>query len=149
MLRENDTLWELFRGFVAAYGSRSVYAGIKYYYLYELFFIVALGGLVLRISTKRKEITRESVFRHLLLFLGCLITFSLWLWYCYTSDYQVQGRYVLPCVIPLYLWVTLGYEAILNRIPKVSKYALYLPAAFSVFMLFYFILKTAIPAYYM
>ncbi len=147
MLKENDTLWELFRGFVAAYGSRSVYAGIRYYYLYGLFFIVAFIGLFLCIWTKRREITRDTVIRHLLLFLGCLITFSLWLWYCYTSDYQVQGRYVLPCVIPLYLWVSMGYEAILKRIPKLSKYALYMPAVFSAFMLFYFILKTAIPAY--
>ncbi len=149
MLRENATLWELFRGFVAAYGSRSVYAGIKYYYLYELFFIVAFGGLLLRLWTGRKEITRRTLLCHLLLFLGCLITFSLWLWYCYTSDYQVQGRYVLPCVIPLYLWVTLGYETIFSRIPKVSAFMRYLPAAFSTFMLFYFILKTAIPAYYL
>ena len=148
LLRENDTLWELFRGFVAAYGSRSVYAGIKYYYLYALFFVVAFGGLLLRTWTNRREIPRDAVLRHLLLLLACIITFSLWLWYCYTSDYQVQGRYVLPCVIPLYLWVSLGCEAILKRFPKVSKYALYLPAAFSVFMLFYFILKTAIPAYF-
>ena len=148
MLRENDTLWELFRGFVAAYGSRSVYAGIKYYYLYELFFLAAFGGLVLRIWTKRKEIKGRTLLCHLLLLLACLITFSLWIWYCYTSDYQVQGRYVLPCLIPLYLWVTLGFETILSRIPKCSAAARYLPAAFSVFMLFYFILKTAIPAYF-
>ncbi|MBR3515659.1 MAG: hypothetical protein IKO10_05035 [Lachnospiraceae bacterium] len=149
MLAENSTIWELFRGFVAAYGSRSVYAGIKYYYLYELFFAAAFAGLFYRIWKCRKTVCRDTIVRNILLLLACVITFSLWLYYCYTSDYQVQGRYVLPCVIPLFLWISQGYEALLKRIPKIGKYALYLPAAFSVFMLLYYIIKTAIPAYFL
>ncbi|MBR1472208.1 MAG: glycosyltransferase family 39 protein [Lachnospiraceae bacterium] len=153
MLKENDTLWELFRGFVAAYGSRSVYAGIKYYYLYALFFLGGFLGLGYPVLRDRKRLTVQGICAHALWLFACGITFSLWLFYCYTTDYQVQGRYVLPCTIPVFLWVTMGYEALSEEMPLFGKMPYlrrpvsFLPAIFSVFMLLYFLLRTAVPAY--
>lgn len=58
---------------------------------------------------------------HLALLLVILITFGLCVYYSYTSDYQPQGRYIMPMLIPFMYFVTLGFDKLTalftNRLP--------------------------------
>lgn len=58
---------------------------------------------------------------HLAMLLAILITFSLCVYYSYTSDYQPQGRYIMPMLIPFMYFVTLGFDKLsalfTNRLP--------------------------------
>ena len=49
---------------------------------------------------------------------GIFITFALWMYYLYRIDYQVQGRYILPALPALYVYVCAGYERLTSRLFK-------------------------------
>ena len=49
-------------------------------------------------------------------------------WYAYTSDFQAQGRYVMPAVIPVMYFVTLGYEQWFSGIFKRKGRQMVFPA---------------------
>ena len=46
-------------------------------------------------------------------------------YYSYSSDFQPQGRYSMPMLIPLMYFVTKGVQAFLKREKKLQKYVLY------------------------
>ena len=50
--------------------------------------------------------------------LFCLITVSLSIYYSYTWDYQPQGRYILPVLIPLMFLVTSGVQKLCGLLEK-------------------------------
>ena len=43
-------------------------------------------------------------------------------YYSYSSDFQPQGRYSMPMLIPLMYFVTKGVQAFLKREKKLQKY---------------------------
>lgn len=51
---------------------------------------------------------------HICMFAAMVIPFILLTIYSYTSDFQAQGRYVLPMVIPFMYLVTRGFEFLMK-----------------------------------
>ena len=47
-----------------------------------------------------------------------VIPFALLTWYSYASDYQAQGRYLMPMLIPFMYFITRGYEYLAERFVK-------------------------------
>ena len=48
-----------------------------------------------------------------MLFLACLITLFMDMYNTYFSDYQSQGRYLMPALVPLMVWID---DAILHSL---------------------------------
>ncbi len=123
MLRERNTLEGAFYSFVAAYGSMSIYAGPWLYRLYKLFFGAgALGCLSYLCQRKgRARMSGRRLFFHANMIFCILMPFVLMVYYAYTMDYQHQGRYLLPGLIPLMYYAVRGIEELsLLRIGKFS-----------------------------
>ncbi len=99
--------------FVAAFGQLlNLRAYVYTYGLYIFVLVVAVIGYFARFY-KFKQIKewRENKFTLLFdicMLINILIPIALDVYYSYFSDYQPQGRYLLPIVIPMMYFVTLG-----------------------------------------
>ena len=58
---------------------------------------------------------------HLCLLAAMVIPFILLVKYAYSSDFQAQGRYLMPMLIPFMYFITLGYHNVMNRFIKSQK----------------------------
>lgn len=87
---------------------------------YGLMFGAGLAGIAAETFTRRKKIfsNRQSAFWHLGLCVAILVPNVLNFWYSYATDYQPQGRYSMPMLIPfmyyvargLYFWIRVAAE---------------------------------------
>lgn len=58
---------------------------------------------------------------HICMMIAMIIPFLLLVSYAYSSDFQAQGRYLLPMIIPFMYFVTYGYSELMNRFIKSEK----------------------------
>ena len=54
--------------------------------------------------------------------IAMVIPFILLVKYAYSSEFQAQGRYLMPMFIPFMYFITLGYENIMDRFVKKEIY---------------------------
>lgn len=110
MFRETPYFSGLLNSFIASYGSMAIYGGLWMYRLYKVIFAVGLlGGLLPR----RREDgcpLRKRLWIHGSLILCIAIPVVLCIYYSYTMDYQYQGRYIMPGLLPFMYYVTAGLE---------------------------------------
>ena len=100
----------LLHSFIASYGSMSIYGGLWIYHFYKIVFVVGLlGGLLMWGKADRHTLWRR-LWIHVNLLLCILIPIVLCIYYSYTMDYQYQGRYVMPGILPFMYYVTAGLE---------------------------------------
>ena len=57
------------------------------------------------------------------LFLACLVTLFMDMYNTYFSDYQSQGRYLMPALVPLMIWIDDGYSSLTAKLPAEWKRA--------------------------
>ncbi len=113
MMKETDYLTIAYASFVGAYGSLSVFANIWIYRFYKLFFYSGLLGYILTIPFYRKQHEGKRMFFHANLVFCIVMPGFLAVYYAYTSDFQAQGRYMLPMLLPLMLYVVKGLERLI------------------------------------
>ncbi len=156
MMRETDFLEGAFYTFVAAFGSMTIVGDIWTYRLYKVFFALgALGCVVIpflqRIPTAGKIGEKwKRVFFHLNMIFCMIMPLILLIRYAYTMDFQNQGRYLLPALIPLMYYMVRGFENLVSfqRIPRflqnlVVAFVIILPVVSTFWMTYY----TALPLY--
>ncbi len=115
MMREGNFVKGAFTSFVAAFGSMTVFASWWIYGAYMAFFAV---GLISYVALRDKNIGDcgfHGVFFNVNMVMCIIIPVVLLVYYAYTTDYQYQGRYLLPGLIPLFYYVTTGLRKLLNR----------------------------------
>lgn len=112
MIEERDSLEVAFASFVAAYGSVAIMGRLTMYWLYKLFFGAGLLGCLWQLCNRsgRKKLDGRQLFFHLNMLFCMLMPLFLMLYYTYTTDYQPQGRYVMPALVPLMLYTVKGIE---------------------------------------
>lgn len=147
MMRENSFLEGAFYSFVAAYGSMSIYGNIWMYRLFKVFFFVGIASCILlgirqgrkgrlgeRIFTVEDSVARggwglreqfsipkwKKIFFHCNMVFCILMPLFLLIYYAYSTDYQNQGRYLLPAVIPMMYYVIRGLQKLahLKWVPR-------------------------------
>lgn len=82
-----------------------------YFSIYNRIFFISFLGLLFKIFKNKIKINIISI----ILFFSACIPVILSVFYSYTSDYQAQGRYCLPMLIPLAYFVTLGISQLLQN----------------------------------
>lgn len=103
---------------IAAYGSPpKLRPGTWFYLLYAL--VWGIGGAGCAAAWIRLRIRREKREWKWHLFHGCMIfcillPLALFLKYCYSYDYQEQGRYLLPGLVPAMMYAARG----ISRLPR-------------------------------
>lgn len=110
MMRETDYLTIAYASFVGAYGSLSIFANIWIYRFYKLFFYGGLLGYLVTIPFYRHRHEGKRLFFHTNLVFCMVMPVLLTLYYAYTSDFQAQGRYMMPMLLPLMIYVVKGLE---------------------------------------
>ena len=120
MIRKTDYLTIAYASFVGAYGSLSIFANIWIYRFYKLFFYGGLLGYIVTIPVYRKQHEGKRLFFHANLIFCILMPAFLMVYYAYTSDFQAQGRYMMPMLLPLMMYVVKGLERLALLVRRVA-----------------------------
>ena len=120
MMKEEQFMTGAFITFVAAFGSLSIVGNIWMYRAFKLFFIVGLGACILLRRKKDGSGAGKKLFFHINMVFCMVMPLILLIHYAYTMDFQNQGRYLLPSVVPLMYYVTAGLEKLcaLKWVPR-------------------------------
>lgn len=121
MLRKSD-FWMLSSlSFIGIYGAMDIITSIWVYRFYKtlIFCGILLCALIpssASIHTKDLEQTGKGlrIFYHGNMIFCMLMPFILSLIYSYSVDYQPQGRYLLPALLPLCYYVTHGLDKLFH-----------------------------------
>ena len=131
------------KSFVGCFGYMQYWLSNNVYYAVGIFILV---GVVMKIIRDRKlDNDIISVGLNVMLFLSAIIVVALSIIYSYTSDYQAQGRYVLPMLIPLMIFVCEGYQYLCELIHKKLASILVLGA---ILINVYSLIGVIVPAYF-
>lgn len=136
MMKEEQFMTGAFITFVAAFGSLSIVGNIWMYRAFKLFFIVGLAACVL-LRRKRggcnggntapsggpvleTPSAAKRLFFHINMIFCMAMPLILLIHYAYTMDFQNQGRYLLPAVVPLMYYAVAGLQKLcaLKWIPR-------------------------------
>ena len=129
---------------IAAYGSPMTVRPASWFYLIYAF-VWGLGCAGCLAARIRMRIRREPRGWKWHLFHGCMILCAflplvLYLKYCYSYDYQEQGRYLLPALVPAMAYVAKG----ISRCPRPVSIAC---SAAIVFCGAWMVFAVALPAF--
>lgn len=112
MLRENKFFQCLYDSFIAAFGSLGIRGNRWTYLSYKLLFGAGILGWVSAWIFDReiRKISGRQVFFHLNMLLCTLLPLAIMINYAYTMNYQHQGRYILPSLLPIMYYTVRGIE---------------------------------------
>lgn len=122
---QNSDFWMLSSlSFIGIYGAMDIITSIWVYRFYKslIFCGILLSVLIppsARIHTKELKQTGKGlrIFYHINMIFCMLMPFILSLIYSYSVDYQPQGRYLLPALLPLCYYVTHGLDKLFRLRP--------------------------------
>lgn len=103
--------------FIGVYGPMTITTSIWVYRFYKALFLLGLGFCVflpVRRTAEAKGLhSKRRAFRrfyHINMLFCILMPLFLSLFYSYTTDYQPQGRYLLPALLPVCYYAVHGLE---------------------------------------
>lgn len=117
MLGESDFLNLSTMSFIGVYGPMTIVTSIWIYRFYKLLF--SAGVLLCLLPNRKKERFSDTlyqgrpvfrIFYHCNMIFCILMPCFLSAYYSYTTDYQPQGRYLLPMLIPLSYYCIRGIQ---------------------------------------
>lgn len=112
MLSENKFFQCLYDSFIAAFGLLSIRGNYWTYFSYKLLFGAGIVGGLWNfgcfLGKKRRCIDEKMLFFHLNMVLCMVLPLIILIRYAYTMDYQHQGRYILPALIPIMYYTVCG-----------------------------------------
>ena len=121
MMRERPFIERVTKSFVGAYGSMAVWANEWFYRFYHMSYAIGILGALLRAAEAvygRVRTEGKRIFFHLNMLYCILMPIGLLVYYAYAMDYQEQGRYLLPILVPFLYYVVKGIEKLLELFNK-------------------------------
>lgn len=121
--RTTNWLFSTISSFIGSFSYATVHLPMLLYLLYGA--LMAFGFLLFLFLGMVPHWFRQKPQRLLfvMMLLSCLITLLLSMYNTYFNDYQSQGRYLMPALIPLMIWITGGYSSLTAKLPKEWKRA--------------------------
>lgn len=117
MLRDSDFLNLSVLSFIGMYGPMTIVTSLWVYRFYKaLFGLGVLSCMLLSLPVFRRRAKKRQgrrwfrVFFHMNMAFCILMPFFLSVVYSYSTDYQPQGRYLLPALLPLCFYAVRGVE---------------------------------------
>lgn len=158
MLSENKFFQCLYDSFIAAYGSLCIRGHYWTYFSYKLLFGAGLAGGLWSFGSflrkKERKVNGKAVFFHINMVLCMVLPLIILIRYAYTMNYQHQGRYMLPALIPIMYYTVCGIRAISQagfRGKHLPARLVNLGVAFALFIAagssFYMVFIQALPVY--
>lgn len=156
MLKENKFFQCLYDSFIAAFGSLGIRGNRWTYLSYKLLFGAGILGWIAGWVFDRdvRKLNGKKIFFHFNMFLCALLPLVIMIRYAYTMNYQHQGRYILPSLIPIMYYTVQGIRHLASiklrgyRLPDWMvntgvAFALFIAAGSAFFMVF----VQALPVY--
>lgn len=114
-------LWitKTYCSFIGVFGYMKYWLPIYYYIIYTAIYITGFAGLVSRIRTvgeKRNLPDGKELFFHAAMLISILIPIGISITFSYFDDFQAQGRYCMPILIPLMYYLTMGLKYMIEKI---------------------------------
>ena len=149
---------------IAAYGTLNIRPQVWFYALYALVWSAGVVGCVMKLAEKGKPQNRpqgggkpqnrprggargrqrfarpQGGIFHGCMVLCMVLPLVLYLSYCYATDYQEQGRYLLPALVPAMMYLTKGLE-------RLGKRVVWCASAVIVFCAFWQVFAVALPVF--
>lgn len=115
----------VFKSFIGVFGYMTVFMPGFIPKLYAVLYAIGIIGVVpafryMLFLDKGKDVRsgkKECAFNWMML-LAAVIPVVLCFYYAYASDFQAQGRYIMPMLVPFIYYITKGYEYLLNHLVK-------------------------------
>lgn len=128
MLRDSDFLTLSVLSFIGIYGPMTIITSVWVYRFYKtLFFLGVLLCILIPLSAaEQRDAAKENqsthgrkgfrIFYHANMVFCIFMPLFLSLIYSYSTDYQPQGRYLLPALLPLCFYTVRGLEKLYGLI---------------------------------
>lgn len=119
MLKDTDYIHDLLYSFIGQLGNMDIVLHDWIYIGYIILFCFGIIGLFLK---KRKKFTpihyslKNTIVFHISMILCIVIPIYLCTYSSYVVDYQPQGRYILPMIIPFMYYITIGIKELFERV---------------------------------
>ncbi len=127
--------------FFGCFGAIDITMSIYAYIIYGAFIVLGIIGLVIKLlnikEAKAKKDYVQAVWFNVSSILAVLVTIGLSIYYSYASDYQPQGRYILPMMVPFFYLIVSGLIRLIEMFREKDKYTKYICYAIEVI---YFVL---------
>ncbi|MEI3275245.1 MAG: hypothetical protein V8R97_08880 [Fusicatenibacter saccharivorans] len=110
--RTSNWLFSTVSSFIGSFSYMTVHLPMVLYLLYGA--LMAFGFLVFLFLAMVPHWLRKKpqLLLFVMLLLACLITLFMDMYNTYFSDYQSQGRYLMPALVPLMIWIDDGYSSL-------------------------------------
>lgn len=126
MLTELEFVSKTLRSFIAMFSNYLLRARHHIYVLYR--WIIGIGLLgsfaagmsFLKSRGWKDKTTGKRICFWICAILALFIVLALAVYYSYAVDFQPQGRYILPCIVPLGCLITAGYDLIFRGITRLA-----------------------------
>ena len=118
MVFETDYYTLVWKSFIAMFGPMAIPTHHYVYMGFKYLAVICLLSLLIPIRSKIMDSLKGS-YRYIIwsvLIAGMIIPVILALYYSYTWDFQPQGRYYLPCLIPLAMILCSGMNKLISVI---------------------------------
>lgn len=128
--------WIVFttRSFIGVFGNMNVIFQKPYYISYILIYCIGILGLCIGYIEKlfkEKKLFNFNILQ-IIFVLNIIIPIMLSLYYSFFSDFQPQGRYIMPILIPTMYFIAKGIEYILGKIVKEKRLKFYIGITFGI-----------------
>lgn len=106
--------------FIGVFGYMELPIYIWMYIVYTILFAIGFIGVLIIFKDlffRSKNVDKKLLF-NIFMVVSLIIPNILNMYYSYTSDFEPQGRYSLPMLIPFMYFLTLGIQSFLNKFIK-------------------------------
>ncbi len=151
-------LWILLtaRSFIGCLGTMNIALFNWMYLLYFIIFFAGILGCFFNIKhffplNKSINNYKKTFLFNLTMFIAMLIPNIINIYYSYTCDFQPQGRYSLPMLIPFMYFISYGIDSLISKFIKNVKLKKIIPITINFSIILIAILcitNIVIPAYY-
>ena len=113
------------KSFVGVFGTMIITMGTKFYLLYFGVFALGIIGYISKFykfkHIKELKEDKNKALLEIIFGVNILIPVVLSIYYSYCNDFQPQGRYIMPMLIPFMYFIVSGLEKILDKFIKNEK----------------------------
>jgi 4-amino-4-deoxy-L-arabinose transferase-like glycosyltransferase len=125
MLFRGGWLEMVYVSFIGCFGPMNIFLPNWSYGIYTVFFAVGAIGVLINFkeifAPRKNKSWNQQGFFHIFMAIAAIIPNILNAYYSYTSDYQPQGRYSLPMLIPFMYFIVLGIQKLTERYVKSER----------------------------
>ena len=116
MLIEDEWIQQTVESFIAIYGGMEIRMSLNTYTVFLFLFMIGFVGYAIIFFKKGylKNMKKNKRILEFAFIFNIFLPIGLSFYYSFFSDFQPQGRYIMPMLIPFMYFITLGIQNIME-----------------------------------